>query len=246
MMPASVETATGKSAEEESSARTHKQKKEANRKPIEKLPKPEVSWQSDSSCVAILRSSSEPDADTLTLEWHSSSPQVMIAAAGVPILAGNWNWSVQLDDEVLPSPTAWKCSCWFLDPETVFVELEAEDAAAVKQVRQLLLAPCDRFAMMTDSVTSQRPGTQSPAGDIRAACGWRIVFNVCRHAGTDTFRRATHSANVSAVAGGRPNSAHSGQLSGTRRATGTCRSRQRGRDTATGSGLAPETYRSAG
>ena len=134
-------------------------KQEANHKPIEKLKKPEVSWQSDTSCVAILRSSSDLDADTLTLEWHSSVPQVMIAAAGVPILAGNWNWSVQLDDEVLPTPTGWKCSCWFLDPETIFLELEAnaESAADVKQVRQLLLAPCDRFAMMTDSVTSQNP-----------------------------------------------------------------------------------------
>ncbi len=152
-----VEPATVKSAEIESSASVRKRKKEANRRPVEKLPNPEVSWQSDPSCVAILRSASGPDADTLTLEWHSSSPQVMIAAAGVPILAGNWKWSVQLDDEVLPTPTEWKCSCWFLDPETVFVELEAEGAADVKQVRQLLLAPCDRFAMMTDSVTSSDP-----------------------------------------------------------------------------------------
>lgn len=152
-----VEPATGRSAEIESSASVRKKKKEANRKPVEKLPKPEVSWQSDSSCVAILKSSSDPDADMLTLEWHSSSPQVMIAAAGVPILAGNWNWSVQLDDEVVPTPTTWKCSCWFLDPETVFLELEAEGATDLRQVRQLLLAPCDRFAMMTDSITSQDP-----------------------------------------------------------------------------------------
>jgi len=81
----------------------------------------------------------------------------MIAAAGVPILAGNWNSSVLLDDEVLPTPTAWNCSCWFLDPETVLVELEAEGAADVRQVRQLLLAPCDRFVMLTDSVTSHDP-----------------------------------------------------------------------------------------
>ena len=145
------------SAVSESAANIRKQNPEANRKLVEKTPKPEVSWQSDPSCVAILRSSSDLDADTLTLEWHSNSPQVMIAAAGVPILAGNWNWSVQLDDEVLPTPTEWKCSCWFLDPETVFVELEAEGATDVRQVRQLLLAPCDRFAMMTDSVTSKNP-----------------------------------------------------------------------------------------
>ena len=155
--PGVVEPSTSTSAENESSASDRKLKQEANRKPIDKLKKPEVSWQSDSSCVAILRSTSDLDADTLTLEWHSSSPQVMIAAAGVPILAGNWNWSVHLDDEVLPTPTGWKCSCWFLDPETVFVELAADGAADVKQVRQLLLAPCDRFAMMTDSVTSQNP-----------------------------------------------------------------------------------------
>ena len=155
--PGVVDPGTAESAESESSASVRKQKKEASRKPLEKTPKPEVSWQSDPSCVAILRSSSDLDADTLTLEWHSNSPRVMIAAAGVPILAGNWNWSVQLDDEVLPTPTAWKCSCWFLDPETVFVELEAEGATDVRQVRQLLLAPCDRFAMMTDSVTSIDP-----------------------------------------------------------------------------------------
>jgi len=152
-----VDLPTGQSAKLDSSDAAKKQKKEANRELIEKKPKPEVSWQSDPGCLAILRSSFDADADVLTLEWHSNSPQVLVAAAGVPVLSGTWNWSVQLDDEVLPSPTAWKCSCWFLDPETVFVELEAEGAADVKQVRQLLLAPCDRFAMMTDSVTSNDP-----------------------------------------------------------------------------------------
>jgi hypothetical protein len=155
-------TATSaKSSKSESAANAKKSKKDANRKPIETeaRAKPDVSWQSDSSCIAILRSGADADADTMTLEWHTSKLQIMVAAAGVPILAGNWNWSVQLDDEILPAPTGWKCSCWFLDPETVFVELEAEtdESITIKQVRQLLLAPYDRFAMMTDSVTSLDP-----------------------------------------------------------------------------------------
>jgi len=150
-----------KSSKTESAASAKRSKKDDNRKPVEAASKskPEVSWQSDSSCIAIMRSGADSDADTLTLEWHSSDVHVMVAAAGVPILSGNWNWSVQLDDEVLPAPTAWKCSCWFLDPETVFVELEAEtdESITVQQVRQLLLAPYDCFALMTDSVTSKDP-----------------------------------------------------------------------------------------
>ena len=112
-----------------------------------------TSWESDASCVAILRSSLDADADLATLEWHSADSNLLLAAAGVPMLAGKWDWSVKLNGQMLPGPTTWKCSCWFLDPETVFVELEGEDSAPVKRVRQLLLAPRDRFAVMTDSVT---------------------------------------------------------------------------------------------
>jgi hypothetical protein len=114
-----------------------------------------TSWQSDSSCVAILRSGLDADADLLTLEWHSSDAQLQFVAAGIPILTGHWNWTVWLDDENVPAPSTWKCSCWFLDPEAIFVELEGEDSAPVKRVRQLLLAPHDRFAIMIDSVTSR-------------------------------------------------------------------------------------------
>ncbi len=116
-----------------------------------------ASWESDNSCLAILRSSLEADADVGTLEWHSSDAQIQLAAAGIPILAGHWDWSVTIDDQVVPVPSTWKCSCWFLDPETIFVEIEGEDSAAIKRVRQLLLAPNDRFAVMTDSVTSRNP-----------------------------------------------------------------------------------------
>jgi hypothetical protein len=115
------------------------------------------SFESDSSCIAILRSGVDADADLATVEWHSSDVQVLLSAAGVPILSGAWNWSVRLDDEAVPAPETWKCSCWFLDPETVFVELEGEESSPIKRVRQMLLAPHDRFAMMTDSVTCSDP-----------------------------------------------------------------------------------------
>jgi hypothetical protein len=126
-------------------------------KPPAEKPKLAASWESDPSCLAVLRSSLEADADVATLEWHSSDAQIMLAAAGVPIFSGFWNWSVRIDDEAVPAPSTWKCSCWFLDPETVFVEIEGEDSAAIKRVRQVLLAPHERFAILTDSVTCKDP-----------------------------------------------------------------------------------------
>jgi hypothetical protein len=166
------------SSSKKKSAVDAQEKRKANRKPTEKKAVAEVSWQSDPSCVAILRSSLDADADAITLEWHSGTPQIMFAAAGVPVFVGSWTSSVQLDDEVLPAATAWKCSCWFLDPETIFVELESEDATVVKQMRHVLLAPCDRFALMTDSVYCKDPErrvqltTSLPlaSGALSAAC----------------------------------------------------------------------------
>lgn len=147
-----------KKSEEDEPAKTDAASKPAKggKPPVEK-PKLAASWESDQSCLAVLRSSLEPDADVATLEWHSSDAQIMLAAAGVPIFSGLWNWSVRIDDETVPAPTTWKCSCWFLDPETVFVEIEGEDSAAIKRVRQVLLAPHERFAILTDSVTCKDP-----------------------------------------------------------------------------------------
>lgn len=146
-----------KSEEDESPKSDAESRPEKSGKSQTEKPKLVASWESDQSCLAVLRSSLEPDADVAVLEWHSSDAQIMLAAAGVPIFSGLWNWSVRIDDEAVPAPTTWKCSCWFLDPETVFVEIEGEDSAAIKRVRQVLLAPHERFAILTDSVTCKDP-----------------------------------------------------------------------------------------
>ena len=117
----------------------------------------QTSWQSDSSCVAILRSGTEADADLVTMNWHSQDVHLLLSAAGVPVFQGDWSWQVSVDDEVQADPSTWKCSCWFLDPETVFVELEGEDSALVKRVRQVMLAPRERFVILADSATCRDP-----------------------------------------------------------------------------------------
>jgi hypothetical protein len=141
------------SSDDAPAAESRKKKDRKGKKVAVQDPELVLSWESDSSNMAILRTTREADADVATLEWHSSTPELTLTAAGVTVFSGAWTWSLSIDGQPVEIPVSWKCSCWFLDPETVFIELEGEGSETIKRVRQLLLAPQDRFAMITDSVT---------------------------------------------------------------------------------------------
>lgn len=126
----------------------------------DETPELATSWQSDTSFHAVLRSSAKIDADVISVDWHTSKVQVRMTAGGVPLINGTWTWSVRLGDEVIAAPLSWKCSCWFNDPECVFLELEAENTEGQRCIRQIVLVPFERFALFTDSVTTG-------AGDTR-------------------------------------------------------------------------------
>lgn len=112
------------------------------------------SWQSDTSFCAVMRSSVSGDADVVSVDWHTSNINIRMTVGGVPLVHGTWTWSVRLDEEAVPSPLAWKCSCWFNDPECVFLELEGENTEQQRCIRQIVLVPYERFAIFTDSVTT--------------------------------------------------------------------------------------------
>jgi hypothetical protein len=150
-----TEEEASKESTEASEASERKKKKKKDRETKAKEEKPELilSWESDTSNIAIMRTSMEPDADFALLDWHAGTPEITLAAAGVTLLSGPWTWSLQIDDQPVDLPTTWKCSCWFLDPECIFAEIEGEGSDSIKRVRQLLLAPQERFALITESVT---------------------------------------------------------------------------------------------
>ena len=116
-----------------------------------------ASWQSDDGRIAVLRSSARADADLVIVDWHSETVHLQVYAAGVAIFSGPWHWSARINDEPAAAPAAWKCSCWFDDPECVFLELEADCGNGLQGVRQLLLATHERCLMLTDSVTAGNP-----------------------------------------------------------------------------------------
>jgi hypothetical protein len=123
-------------------------------------------WQSDAACCAVLRSSADPDADIISVDWHAGQIQLQAYTAGTLLLSGPWHWSARLNDAPENGPVAWKCSCWFDDPECVFIELEGEQSGAVKCVRQIMLARRERFAIFTDTVST---GSEQPRVQLTTA-----------------------------------------------------------------------------
>ncbi len=116
-----------------------------------------ASWQSDEGRLALLRSSTDTDADSVLVDWHSGAIHLQVHAAGTLVFCGHWHWSARLNDEPAAGPAAWRCSCWFDDTECVFLELEADCGNGLRGVRQIMLATRERFLMLTDSVTSGGP-----------------------------------------------------------------------------------------
>ena len=111
-------------------------------------------WQSDTACCAVLRSSLDHDADVLCVDWHAGQVQLQAYTGGVLLFSGTWHWSARTNDAPVAGPIAWKCSCWFDDPECVFIELEGEQSGDLKCVRQIMLARRERFAIFTDTVST--------------------------------------------------------------------------------------------
>lgn len=113
------------------------------------------SWQSDRSCMALMRSSMNVSADVMSMEWHSNEVTLSVAAMGLPLLSGHWTREIKVDGEPVKGTAVWSCSCWFLDREASFAELETKLAGGVTLVRHLLLLPQDHLLFMTDTVSCE-------------------------------------------------------------------------------------------
>lgn len=113
-------------------------------------------WQSDVASAALMRSGRHPLADLLVSEWYSGTPHVSLATAGLPLLSGPWTWEITIDGEPVSQAATWNCTCWFLDEEVAFAELEAQQLSGARLIRHLLLSTIDHFALLTDSVTCDR------------------------------------------------------------------------------------------
>jgi len=112
------------------------------------------SAQSDWACSAVLRSSFDPSADLIAIEWEGAQQSLALAAYGTTLFNGIWSSTVTVDDRVVDAVGNWVCTCWFQDDEVAFAELEAGSAGDVRHVRHVMLALKDQFAVITDTAAA--------------------------------------------------------------------------------------------
>jgi len=113
------------------------------------------SEQSDWAHFALMRSGMHLAADVVSLTWDQPSIRLGVAAFGSRIVGGEWSREILIDNKTVDPPSSWGCTCWYLDDEVAFAELESTDAGPVRHVRQVLLSLVDHFAVLTDSVTCE-------------------------------------------------------------------------------------------
>ena len=107
----------------------------------------------------MLRTGLQVDADVAVVTWQADEPTIHLAPLGTPLLSGTWTSEVRVADQGSTGPiTDWACSCWFVDQEAAFVELETDadlpgTGHSVHLVRQVMLSLQDRSAVLCESVT---------------------------------------------------------------------------------------------
>jgi hypothetical protein len=118
------------------------------------------SWQSDESCVAIMRTSRKPFADLLTASWQDAGLNLALSVAGAPFLKGNWKWNAVVDGTALDAPSSWRASCWYLDPDVALVELTGATDSEITVLRHIVLSMTHQFAIVTDTLTTGNPNSE--------------------------------------------------------------------------------------
>ena len=114
--------------------------------------------QSDWAEAALLRSALTIDADTALITWPNADVRIHLAVLGTPLLSGSWQSYATVNGKMFASENEWTCSCWFVDEEAAFLELESElgesdVAESVRLVRHVMLSMEDRSAVICESAS---------------------------------------------------------------------------------------------
>lgn len=170
----------------------------SGRKPSKTKATPSPSSQSDWAASAVLRNTLAVDADVMTLDWESADHRLNVAARGARLLTGAWQTQINVDGKPLVPTGNWVCTCWFLDEEVAFAELEAGSASGVRHVRHVMLALKEHFAVIMDTVAGV---DESTSIEFESRLGLSPSFSATANSITREVQLTDGEVSVRAIPG---------------------------------------------
>lgn len=124
----------------------------AKRKAAEEADCPTTSEHSEWSELATMRTSWQPSAARLAVDFSKAEIQVEIGAGRHTLLSGSFAPHIEIDGHTACPESEWEEVCWESDDDMDYLEIECTLSQDWRLQRQFLLAREDRFAFVADAL----------------------------------------------------------------------------------------------
>lgn len=92
------------------------------------------------------------------------------------LLSGEWQYKIRLGNKTLEPVDDWEETCWVMDDDLDYIELQQELSDGFLLQRQVALAREDTFLFLADTITG--PGTDQPGAKLQYTASLPLVMDV--------------------------------------------------------------------
>lgn len=120
---------------------------------------PAAALYSPKSCLAVLRNRWAAPAIQTTLDFSGNDVWLDVSCGNQPLLHGNWEATIRIDDAPLTPAGPWTEVCWHADADCDYLEIEQKLSNGWLLQRHLLLVRHDDCLLLADSLLDQTKRT---------------------------------------------------------------------------------------
>ena len=92
------------------------------------------------------------------------------------LLSGEWQQSIRLGSQTLEPVDDWEETCWVMDDDVDYIELQQELSEGYLLQRQIMMARDDTFLFMADCITG--PGSEKPGAKLSYTASLPLLSDV--------------------------------------------------------------------
>lgn len=92
------------------------------------------------------------------------------------LLSGEWQYQIRLGNKTLEAINDWEETCWVMDDDIDYIELQQELSDGFLLQRQVALAREDTFLFLADTITG--PGSDQPGAKLQYTASLPLVMDV--------------------------------------------------------------------